>query len=238
MITLFLQALSSSDSRLESAVQPHRTRQAVCVRSAYSESRCDRREKAEQEVERRFDRQECIGVMVNFCGRIRKKQFDDRMAQQKNTDAHKNVERFGLDQRSAYALFILRAAPLAQADAKTAGEAVDETEHKVNDNAGGADRGFSNASRFAAAFRRQFGCNPGEYNSRKRLFCHEKICYICLIACSISRSEAVTLILETIVSAVRFFHRDFENRSLLDLRGCEIAHEFYELRVVLGETVS
>ena len=28
-------------------------------------------------------------------------------------------------------------------------------------------------------------------------------------------------------SAVRFFHRDFENRSLLDLRGCEIAHEFY-----------
>ena len=75
--------------------------------------------------------------MVNFCGRIRKKQFDDRMAQQKNTDAHQNVERFGLDQRSAYALFILRAAPLAQADAKTAGEAVDETEHKVNDNAGG-----------------------------------------------------------------------------------------------------
>ena len=28
--------------------------------------------------------------------------------------------------------------------------------------------GFSNASRFAAAFRRQFGCNPGEYNSRKQ----------------------------------------------------------------------
>jgi AraC-like DNA-binding protein len=28
--------------------------------------------------------------------------------------------------------------------------------------------GFSNASRFAAAFRQQFGCNPGEYNSRKR----------------------------------------------------------------------
>lgn len=27
--------------------------------------------------------------------------------------------------------------------------------------------GFSNASRFAAAFRRQFGCNPGEYNSQK-----------------------------------------------------------------------
>ena len=25
--------------------------------------------------------------------------------------------------------------------------------------------GFSNASRFAAAFRRQFGCNPGEYHS-------------------------------------------------------------------------
>ena len=41
--------------------------------------------------------------MVNFCGRIRKKQFDDRMAQQKNTDAHQNVERFSLDQRSAYA---------------------------------------------------------------------------------------------------------------------------------------
>lgn len=28
--------------------------------------------------------------------------------------------------------------------------------------------GFSNASRFATAFRRQFGCNPGEYNSRKQ----------------------------------------------------------------------
>ena len=27
--------------------------------------------------------------------------------------------------------------------------------------------GFSNASRFARAFRRQFGCNPGEYNSLK-----------------------------------------------------------------------
>ena len=25
--------------------------------------------------------------------------------------------------------------------------------------------GFSNPSRFAAAFRKQFGCNPGEYNS-------------------------------------------------------------------------
>lgn len=43
LITLFLQASSSSDSRLESAVQPHRTRQTVCVRSAYSESRCGRR---------------------------------------------------------------------------------------------------------------------------------------------------------------------------------------------------
>ena len=39
-------------------------------------------------------------------------------------------------------------------------------------------------------------------------------------------------------SPVRLFHRDFENRSLFDLGGCEIAHEFYELRVVLGETVS
>lgn len=28
--------------------------------------------------------------------------------------------------------------------------------------------GFSNASRFAHAFRKQFGCNPGEYNSLKR----------------------------------------------------------------------
>lgn len=28
--------------------------------------------------------------------------------------------------------------------------------------------GFSNASRFANAFRRQFGCNPGEYNSLKQ----------------------------------------------------------------------
>ena len=28
--------------------------------------------------------------------------------------------------------------------------------------------GFSNASRFASAFRRQFGCNPGEYHSRKQ----------------------------------------------------------------------
>ena len=28
--------------------------------------------------------------------------------------------------------------------------------------------GFSNASRFAGAFRKQFGCNPGEYNSLKR----------------------------------------------------------------------
>ncbi len=28
--------------------------------------------------------------------------------------------------------------------------------------------GFSNASRFAQAFRKQFGCNPGEYNSLKR----------------------------------------------------------------------
>ena len=27
--------------------------------------------------------------------------------------------------------------------------------------------GFSNASRFARAFHRQFGCNPGEYNSLK-----------------------------------------------------------------------
>ena len=43
LITLFLQASSSSDSRLESAVQLHRTRQTVCVRSAYSESRCGRR---------------------------------------------------------------------------------------------------------------------------------------------------------------------------------------------------
>ena len=31
--------------------------------------------------------------------------------------------------------------------------------------------GFSNASRFASAFRRQFGLNPAEYNSTK----HEKI---------------------------------------------------------------
>ena len=175
--------------------------------------------------------------MVNFCGRIRKKQFDDRMAQQKNTDAHQNVERFGLDQRSAYALFILRAAPLAQADAKTAGEAVDETEHKVNDNAGGADRGFSNASRFAAAFRRQFGCNSGEYNSRKRLFATKNMLHLfdCLQHFKIRSSH---LDIGNHRSAVRFFHRDFENRSLLDLRGCEIAHEFYELRVVLGETVS
>ena len=28
--------------------------------------------------------------------------------------------------------------------------------------------GFSNASRFAGAFRKQFGCNPGEYNSLKQ----------------------------------------------------------------------
>ena len=28
--------------------------------------------------------------------------------------------------------------------------------------------GFSNASRFAAAFRKQIGCNPGEYNFLKR----------------------------------------------------------------------
>ena len=28
--------------------------------------------------------------------------------------------------------------------------------------------GFSNASRFARAFRKQFGCNPGEYNSLKQ----------------------------------------------------------------------
>lgn len=28
--------------------------------------------------------------------------------------------------------------------------------------------GFSNASRFASAFRKHFGCNPGEYNSLKR----------------------------------------------------------------------
>ena len=28
--------------------------------------------------------------------------------------------------------------------------------------------GFSNASRFASAFRKQFGCNPGEYNSLKQ----------------------------------------------------------------------
>ena len=27
---------------------------------------------------------------------------------------------------------------------------------------------FSNASRFARAFRKQFGCNPGEYNSLKQ----------------------------------------------------------------------
>ena len=27
---------------------------------------------------------------------------------------------------------------------------------------------FSNASRFAGAFRKQFGCNPGEYNSLKQ----------------------------------------------------------------------
>ena len=26
--------------------------------------------------------------------------------------------------------------------------------------------GFSNPSRFAAAFRKQFGCNPGEYSAR------------------------------------------------------------------------
>ena len=31
--------------------------------------------------------------------------------------------------------------------------------------------GFSNASRFARAFRRQFGCNPGEYNSLKLQKC-------------------------------------------------------------------
>ena len=31
--------------------------------------------------------------------------------------------------------------------------------------------GFSNASRFARAFRRQFGCNPGEYNSLKQQKC-------------------------------------------------------------------
>ena len=28
--------------------------------------------------------------------------------------------------------------------------------------------GFSNASRVAGAFRKQFGCNPGEYNSLKQ----------------------------------------------------------------------
>ena len=28
--------------------------------------------------------------------------------------------------------------------------------------------GFSNASRFASAFRKMFGCNPGEYNSLKQ----------------------------------------------------------------------
>jgi AraC-like DNA-binding protein len=27
--------------------------------------------------------------------------------------------------------------------------------------------GFSNPSRFASAFRKRFGCNPGEYNSLK-----------------------------------------------------------------------
>lgn len=27
--------------------------------------------------------------------------------------------------------------------------------------------GFSNPSRFASAFRKRFGCNPGEYNSVK-----------------------------------------------------------------------
>ena len=31
--------------------------------------------------------------------------------------------------------------------------------------------GFSNASRFARAFHRQFGCNPGEYNSLKLQKC-------------------------------------------------------------------
>ena len=36
-------------------------------------------------------------------------------------------------------------------------------------------------------------------------FLPRKICYICLIACSISRSEAVTLILETIVRPSGFF---------------------------------
>ena len=50
-----------------------------------------------------------------------------------------------------------------------------------------------------------------EYRASKSLplvesgFLPRKICYICLIACSISRSEAVTLILETIVRPSGFF---------------------------------
>ena len=32
--------------------------------------------------------------------------------------------------------------------------------------------GFSNASRFARAFHKQFGCNPGEYNSLKQQKCY------------------------------------------------------------------
>ena len=72
---------------------------------------------------------------------------------------------------------------------------------------------------------------------RKRLFATKNMLHLfdCLQHFKIRSSH---LDIGNHRSAVRFFHRDFENRSLLDLRGCEIAHEFYELRVVLGETVS
>ena len=72
---------------------------------------------------------------------------------------------------------------------------------------------------------------------RKRLFVTKNVLHLfaCLQHIKLRSSH---LDIGNHRSAVRFFHRDFENRSLLDLRGCEIAHELYELRVVLGETVS
>ena len=72
---------------------------------------------------------------------------------------------------------------------------------------------------------------------RKRLFVTKNVLHLfdCLQHFKIRSSH---LDIGKHCSPVRLFHRDFENRSLFDLGGCEIAHELYEHRVVLGETVS